>query len=146
MGAKNKFISGLRSKLPVLVEVENLSTERVRLQHADSFSIKNLLLRTSRPLPLGTPVRLQFLFPADPALAGVRLPSPFRGVVVDGEVEKHLDAVDGRVGVQFGFNPDDEETVLLTDIIGKSNFAETPMRRAETASVGRRPDSEKPSR
>ncbi len=107
--------------LPILVEVEDLARKGVRMQQAESFSAEDLILRTSRPLPLGTLVHLRFLFPSDPALVNVVLPNGCKGVSLHAEVADHGEIMYGRVAVRFAFDRSDEDYALFAEIVKRAS-------------------------
>lgn len=60
-----------------------------RMCKTQNLSKSGMLVRTRAPLPVGTKVEIQFLFPGDPALTTAELPGGYAFVEGEAEVVRH---------------------------------------------------------
>jgi c-di-GMP-binding flagellar brake protein YcgR len=60
-----------------------------RMYKTQNLSVSGMLVRTRAPLPVGTRVDIQFLFPGDPALSTSELPGGYGFVEGAAEVVRH---------------------------------------------------------
>ena len=60
-----------------------------RMYKTENLSVSGMLVRTQAPLPVGTKVDIQFLFPGDPAMSTSDLPGGYAFVEGEAEVVRH---------------------------------------------------------
>jgi hypothetical protein len=75
-----------------------------RMYHTQNLSQSGMLLRTPKPLPVGTSVAVQFLFPGDPVLSKSALPGGYGFVEGKAKVVRHTHpAREGIKGMAIEF-------------------------------------------
>lgn len=67
-----------------------------RMYQTQNLSQSGMLLRTRQPLPVGTNVAVQFLFPGDPALSKRSQPGGYGFVEGEAEVVRHTHPIRER--------------------------------------------------
>lgn len=82
-----------RSSVRVLVQLDATidDGEVARMCQTENLSKSGMLVRTRAPLPVGTDVAVQFLFPGDPAVSRDDLPGGYAFVEGRARVVRHTD-------------------------------------------------------
>lgn len=82
-----------RSSVRLLVQLDATidDGEMARMCQTENLSKSGMLVRTRAPLPVGTDVAVQFLFPGDPAVAEAELPGGYAFVEGRARVVRHTD-------------------------------------------------------
>jgi c-di-GMP-binding flagellar brake protein YcgR len=68
-----------------------------RMYQTQNLSETGMLLRTRKPLPVGTDVAVQFLFPGDPMLSRATLPGGYEFVEGQAKVVRHTHPAKERI-------------------------------------------------
>jgi hypothetical protein len=71
--------------------------QMARMYQTQNLSQTGMLLRTRQPLPVGTDVAVQFLFPGDPMLSRASLPGGYEFVEGEARVVRHTHPAKERV-------------------------------------------------
>jgi len=84
-----------RSSVRVMVQLDATvdDGELARMYQTQNLSRSGMLLRTHKPLPVGTRVAVQFLFPGDPVLSKVAQPGGYGFVEGKAVVVRHTHPV-----------------------------------------------------
>jgi c-di-GMP-binding flagellar brake protein YcgR len=95
-----------RSAKRVMVQLDATIDDgkMARMYQTQNLSSSGMLLRTQKPLPVGTEVDVQFLFPGDPALSRSSLPGGYGFVEGRAIVVRHTHPVKEAIvgmGLQF---------------------------------------------
>ncbi|MDX1643419.1 MAG: PilZ domain-containing protein [Thermoanaerobaculia bacterium] len=82
-----------RTSVRLLVQLDATidDGEVARMCRTENLSKSGMLVRTRAPLPVGTDVAVQFLFPGDPAVAEADLPGGYAFVEGRARVVRHTD-------------------------------------------------------
>ncbi len=82
-----------RSSVRLLVQLDATidDGEVARMCQTENLSKSGMLVRTRAPLPVGTDVAVQFLFPGDPAVSEADLPGGYAFVEGRARVVRHTD-------------------------------------------------------
>ena len=96
-----------RSAVRVMVQLDATidDGQMARMYQTQNLSQTGMLLRTRQPLPVGTDVAVQFLFPGDPMLSRETLPGGYEFVEGQARVVRHTHPAKERVNgmaLQFG--------------------------------------------
>lgn len=80
-----------RSAVRVMVQLDATVDDGkvARMYQTQDLSRSGMLLHTRKPLPIGTRVAVQFLFPGDPILSSTPLPGGYGFVESEAEVVRH---------------------------------------------------------
>jgi c-di-GMP-binding flagellar brake protein YcgR len=98
--------SNSRSAVRVMVQLDATIDDgkMARMYQTQNLSSSGMLLRTGKPLPVGTEVDVQFLFPGDPVLSKSSLPGGYGFVEGRAVVVRHThpfrEAIKG-MGLEF---------------------------------------------
>ena len=101
-----RSIPNSRAAARVMVQLDATIDDgkMARMYQTQNLSSSGMLLRTSKPLPVGTEVDVQFLFPGDPALPKTSLPGGYGFVEGRAIVVRHThpikEAIKG-MGIRF---------------------------------------------
>jgi c-di-GMP-binding flagellar brake protein YcgR len=71
--------------------------QMARMYQTQNLSQTGMLLRTRQPLPVGTDVAVQFLFPGDPMLSRASLPGGYGFIEGEAQVVRHTHPAKERV-------------------------------------------------
>jgi c-di-GMP-binding flagellar brake protein YcgR len=84
-----------RAAVRVLVQLDATVDDgkMARMYQTQNLSNSGMLLRTHKPIPVGTKVDVQFLFPGDPTLSGGALPGGYGFVEGEAVVVRHTHPV-----------------------------------------------------
>lgn len=84
-----------RSSVRVLVQLDATIDDGdvARMCQTENLSKSGMLVRTRAPLPIGTDVAVQFLFPGDPAVSVADLPGGYAFVEGRARVVRHTDPI-----------------------------------------------------
>lgn len=84
-----------RSSVRVMVQLDATVDDgkMARMYQTQNLSNSGMLLRTRKPLPVGTRVAVQFLFPGDPILTKTKLPGGYGFVEGEAVVVRHTHPV-----------------------------------------------------
>lgn len=84
-----------RSAVRVMVQLDATVDDgkMARMYQTQNLSNSGMLLRTPKPLPVGTRVAVQFLFPGDPILSKSKLPGGYGFVEGEAVVVRHTHPV-----------------------------------------------------
>jgi hypothetical protein len=96
-----------RSAVRVMVQLDATVDDGqvARMYQTQNLSQTGMLLRTRQPLPVGTDVAVQFLFPGDPMLSRATLPGGYVFVEGQAKVVRHTHPAKERVnGMALQFN------------------------------------------
>jgi hypothetical protein len=88
-----------RSAVRVMVQLDATidDGQMARMYQTENLSQTGMLLRTRQPLPVGTDVAVQFLFPGDPMLSRASLPGGYEFVEGEARVVRHTHPAKERV-------------------------------------------------
>jgi c-di-GMP-binding flagellar brake protein YcgR len=84
-----------RSAVRVMVQLDATVDDgkMARMYQTQNLSNSGMLLRTHKPLPVGTRVAVQFLFPGDPIISKTKLPGGYGFVEGEAVVVRHTHPV-----------------------------------------------------
>jgi c-di-GMP-binding flagellar brake protein YcgR len=88
-----------RSAVRVMVQLDATvdDGQMARMYQTQNLSQTGMLLRTRQPLPVGTDVAVQFLFPGDPMLSRTSLPGGYGFIEGKARVVRHTHPAKERV-------------------------------------------------
>lgn len=91
--------SGRRADVRVVVHLDATVDDGkvTRMYRTQNLSRSGMLLCTRRPLPVGTCVSIQFLFPGDPTLTAAELPGGYGFVEGKARVVRHTHPARERI-------------------------------------------------
>lgn len=114
-----------RSSVRVMVQLDaTIDDGRVpRMYQTQNLSTSGMLLRTQKPMPIGTKVDVQFLFPDDPVRSKSSLPGGYGFVEGEAVVVRHTNPVKEAIrGMALQFvGLEDRGKALLTQFLGGQN-------------------------
>lgn len=110
-----------RSDVRVMVQLDATVDDGkvARMYQTQNLSRSGMLLRTRQPLPVGTRVSIQFLFPGDPILTAAKLPGGYGFVEGRARVVRHTHPVREKVkGMALQFQTlEDRGRKLLAEFL-----------------------------
>ena len=114
-----------RSSVRVMVQLDTTIDDgkMARMYQTQNLSVSGMLLRTTKPMPVGTKVEVQFLFPGDPVLSKSSLPGGYGFIEGEAVVVRHTNPVKEAIrGMALHFTDlEDRGKTLLSRFLGGQN-------------------------